>query len=632
MKQVLILIAIVLIASSATAQYAVPNWSLSDVDGNETKFHEELDKGAVLVSYWALWCGPCLKELPHLNELAGEFADDLTVLAINTDTSRSVHKVAPFLATKGYNNMTVLCDTSGDVQRKMQVPGAMPFLVLYDSSGNEVYRHTGYREGDAITLHKEISSFLASQTETTIASSGQVQASHHFEYSYSDDLYMFAAENWLDLSYTSGKFHYGALINTQQPSEEGVHDNSLLHEFAQYDSDKYSVRAGHFYGMFGRGLLFSAYENRAIRVDSVLKGAIASGELYGLNTTVFRGTPTEKDTEIDGLDFEYTLGKPATVGFSKLSWDNEWAQSSRLSGNIPHMSYYFEHGIKRSDTDANYDNGKALYGGININYGSFGLSVEGKDYENFIIIDRADGKIALNNGPSLTREHLYALPNRYPLNQNMDDELGAQFELSWDGPNCWSAVVNRSQILSHGEFNLTDLFTDPTGDFGSQLKFEEFYAHIEKDEMGPFHWRVAFHNAKSEGKDLNAGIGELIWKKNSIESWTFKGEQQFVELTSNENYDLGSFNQQFMMLEYGRAPHWAVSGILELNDIHEDQLLFIQEKEGPFLASQISYVSDNGALFTLWAGKRQAGYLCAGGVCKVEPAFQGVELTGTFHY
>ena len=56
------------------------------------------------------------------------------------------------------------------------------------------------------------------------------------------------------------------------------------------------------------------------------------------------------------------------------------------------------------------------------------------------------------------------------------------------------------------------------------------------------------------------------------------------------------------------------------------------EKAGPFPAVQVSYASPAGARLALWAGKRQAGYLCAGGVCKYEPAFEGVELTGTLRY
>jgi thiol-disulfide isomerase/thioredoxin len=159
--------------TAATERQAAPDWRLRCADGHHVSFHDALADGPVLVSFWALWCLPCLKELPHLNRLAAETEGQLTVLAVNMDSSKSVAKVRPYLRSKGYD-LIVPLDTAGDVGRLLHVGHILPFVALYDTSGCEVYRHVGYKQGDEIELSKQVQALLGGEppAEETASTTG----------------------------------------------------------------------------------------------------------------------------------------------------------------------------------------------------------------------------------------------------------------------------------------------------------------------------------------------------------------------------------------------------------------------------------------------------------------------------
>lgn len=73
------------------------------------------EKGKVyVVEFWATWCGPCIKSMPHLTELQKEYKDrGLTIIGVTSaDRSNTLEAVEKMVADKGGTmDYTVAWDT-----------------------------------------------------------------------------------------------------------------------------------------------------------------------------------------------------------------------------------------------------------------------------------------------------------------------------------------------------------------------------------------------------------------------------------------------------------------------------------------------------------------------------------------
>jgi len=136
-----------------------PNFKLVNLEGKYVELNSQTGNGPILLSFWATWCKPCLEEMVEYNKIYQEYKDlGFTLLAISTDTEKSVAKVKPYIKSKGYN-FPVLLDTNSEVARKYYAQ-QMPYTVLIDKSGNIVYSHLGYMKGDEKKVANLISELL----------------------------------------------------------------------------------------------------------------------------------------------------------------------------------------------------------------------------------------------------------------------------------------------------------------------------------------------------------------------------------------------------------------------------------------------------------------------------------------
>ncbi len=98
-------------------------------------------KGKIIIlDFWATWCGPCIAELPHLQQLYEEFKDDNGIFIVALSTENSQQLVADFIRK---NNYSFPVGFAGGATSKFDVDG-IPTTILLDTNGFIRYRHIGY--------------------------------------------------------------------------------------------------------------------------------------------------------------------------------------------------------------------------------------------------------------------------------------------------------------------------------------------------------------------------------------------------------------------------------------------------------------------------------------------------------
>ena len=111
-----------------------------------------------MVSLWATWCVPCLKELDAISELYDEWQDETNVelIAVSVDDSRTVKRVKPLINGKGWD-YTILLDKNNDFKRALGAATVPLTLLIKDNQ--IVYRHSGYTAGTEFELYEKIKEY-----------------------------------------------------------------------------------------------------------------------------------------------------------------------------------------------------------------------------------------------------------------------------------------------------------------------------------------------------------------------------------------------------------------------------------------------------------------------------------------
>lgn len=155
MKRTFVLLAVLVVCLAAGPSGAIagaPVVRVVDLNGLDAALAEHRGQ-AILLNFWAIWCEPCVAELPELQDVGRQFhGKNAVVLTVSYDlmvpdvTPEGVLKqMQAFLAQKKLD-MPVFIYNAPDydaVNARFGLPGPVPVTVAIDRNGAIVARHAG---------------------------------------------------------------------------------------------------------------------------------------------------------------------------------------------------------------------------------------------------------------------------------------------------------------------------------------------------------------------------------------------------------------------------------------------------------------------------------------------------------
>jgi thiol-disulfide isomerase/thioredoxin len=120
----------------------------------------DIPKKAVLLSFFATYCGPCKKEMPFLAALQQVYGHKgLQILLITIDKAADKRAEAVRLAKENGVTFPVLSDRFNIVARRYSIE-KLPCIYLSDSEGIVRFSEVGYSGNVTQTIHRQILTVL----------------------------------------------------------------------------------------------------------------------------------------------------------------------------------------------------------------------------------------------------------------------------------------------------------------------------------------------------------------------------------------------------------------------------------------------------------------------------------------
>lgn len=486
------------------------------------------------------------------------------------------------------------------------------------------------------------------------------------------DHQLYGAESWMQLNYSGFGFDIGLRYDLFNNSnllnrQDSYSDQGIGRWYISKKIHKLGITGGYIYDQIGSGIIFRAFEDRTLLIDSALKGLRLTYDLgENWNIKAFSGRQKRQFSQYDAIIKGGALeGFVASGDSSKVRWTlapgigvsnrtfddvtmdgvlgelsnylpedaakpryNTYAFSLYNTLTLGSFSWYVEGAYKTPDIFVDpfaerttilgskilgklVDRpGSIIFTSLGYSAKGFGVTAEYKRTENFTF--RTDPFAIANQGainflPPMSRVNTFRLNARYaPATQELGEQA-FQIDLRYNPTRKLGFNVNFSNITNLSDVLLyREIYTEAV------YKYKRKWVLTGGLQLQNYNQDIFENKPGVPLVETVTPYVEFLYKFDRKKS--LRTEFQFM----STDQDFGDWI--FALVEFSIAPHWTitVSDMYGLEDLispsyHYPRVdLFYTIKANRF---SLSYI------------KQVEGIVCTGGICRLEPAFSGVRLS-----
>ena len=469
----------------------------------------------------------------------------------------------------------------------------------------------------------------------------------------------FATNTITQLQYSYSNFSAGLQYEAYLPPISGypyqLEGNKITGRYFRYANNSIDLTVGSFYEQFGSGLIYRAYENRDIGINSATDGLkvifrplpyLRVTALYGMqrrfleyNKNYIKGVDAEILIDsLLGSSVFMRIGAGFVSRFDKYTGSEEGipenvnAASLRASLNFTNTEIAAEYANKSGDPSLfnhfTISTGESLL--INGNYTKrrFGLFFSARFLKSMNFSgdrDFDDIYNSVNYLPANTRQHSYMLANIYPYSTRTENEFSLQGEMSYTfkrgsplgGKYGTGARVNFSHVRDLEQ--KAGASTKKLLSIGDNIFFQDLNIEISKKISNNFRGVFTYINLQYNKALIEAPVYDFVKSHTIIADLHFRFSNKISLRTELQQLftkqDEGNWSA--ILAEVGIAPHFSFF----VSEMINNQ----GGPKGGYYNVGAGYKT-NRVRFALGFGRQREGLICSGGICQRVPSYKGFNL------